>query len=207
MRFAVILGADVELLACREETPPIESAFLDLRRRGDRRGSRSVGSGRVEPAGIAGTRRVFRDFLNAWSYRDNLVSDVGLRPLALVLFVGLMVDPSVIPKISEPGGVASPWLLSVSWSRSVSALAGALRTGAADGHAQVVLVAPTSPSTIPLRSLSLRAPSTCRSSYSIFALIARSAFASSPAPADAAAWLVAVSFLPFVWQLSRRGSG
>ena len=30
MRFGFVLGADVELLACREETPPIESAFLTL---------------------------------------------------------------------------------------------------------------------------------------------------------------------------------
>lgn len=165
-----------------------------------------------------------RDFLNAWSYRTSFISDMLGLGFALLsfYFVGLMVDPSVIP---EYGGrratymefVAVGLLFGVFVSIGLGRIAGALRTEQLTGTLESVLVTPTSPSTIQLGSIVYELIYMPIRTALFFALIAL-AFGVHVQPGGiAAASLVFVSFLPFVWGLGvlsaaaaltvRRGAG
>ena len=128
-------------------------------------------------------------------------------------FVGLMVDPSVIP---EYGGrratymefVAVGLLFGVFVSIGLGRIAGALRTEQLTGTLESVLVTPTSPSTIQLGSIVYELIYMPIRTALFFALIGALAFGVHVQPGGiAAASLVFVSFLPFVWGLGVRSAG
>jgi ABC-2 type transport system permease protein len=165
-----------------------------------------------------------RDFLIAWSYRTAFVSDlVGLGfALLSFYFVGLMVDPDVIP---EYGGeratymefVAIGLLFGVFVSIGLGRVATALRTEQLTGTLESVLVTPTSPAVIQFGSVLYELLYMPLRTALFFALIAV-AFGVHVEPGGIpAAALVFVAFLPFVWGLGvfsaaaaltvRRGAG
>jgi ABC-2 type transport system permease protein len=165
-----------------------------------------------------------RDFLIALSYRTAFVSDlVGLGfALLSFYFVGLMIDPTVIP---EYGGeratymefVAIGLLFGVFVSIGLGRVATALRTEQLTGTLESVLVTPTSPAVIQFGSVLYELLYMPLRTALFFALIAV-AFGVHVEPGGIpAAALVFLAFLPFVWGLGvfsaaaaltvRRGAG
>jgi ABC-2 type transport system permease protein len=165
-----------------------------------------------------------RDFLIAWSYRTAFLSDIVGLGFALLsfYFVGLMVDPAVIP---EYGGeratymefVAIGLLFGVFVSIGLGRVATALRTEQLTGTLESVLVTPTPPSIIQFGSVLYELLYMPVRTALFFALIAL-AFGVHVEPGGIpAAALVFVAFLPFVWGLGllsaaaaltvRRGAG
>jgi len=165
-----------------------------------------------------------RDFLTAWSYRTSFISDVVGLGFALLsfYFVGLMVDPKVIP---EYGGeratymefVAVGLLFGVFVSIGLGRIATALRTEQLTGTLESVLVTPTSPSVIQLGSIVYELVYMPVRTALFFGLVAIAFGVSVQPEGIAAAALVFVAFLPFVWGLGvfsaaaaltiRRGAG
>jgi ABC-2 type transport system permease protein len=165
-----------------------------------------------------------RDFLIAWSYRTSFVSDIVGLGFALLsfYFVGLMIDPTVIP---EYGGrratymefVAIGLLFGVFVSIGLGRVATALRTEQLTGTLESVLVTPTSPTVIQLGSVAYELLYMPVRTALFFALIALAFGVNVELGGLPAAALVFVAFLPFVWGLGvfsaaaaltvRRGAG
>jgi ABC-2 type transport system permease protein len=165
-----------------------------------------------------------RDFLIAWSYRTSFVADIVGLGFALIsfYFVGLMIDPTVIP---EYGGeratymefVAIGLLFGVFVSIGLGRIATALRTEQMTGTLESVLVTPTTPFVIQLGSICYELLYLPIRTALLFGLIAV-AFGVHVQPEGLpAAALVFLAFLPFVWGLGilsaaaaltlRRGAG
>ena len=165
-----------------------------------------------------------RDFLIAWSYRTSFVSDIVGLLFALLsfYFVGLMVDPTVIP---EYGGkrasymefVAIGLLFGVFVSIGLGRVANALRTEQLTGTLESVLVTPTSPAVIQFGSVLYELLYLPVRTALFFALIAVAFGVHVELGGVPAAALLFLVFLPFVWGLGvfsaaaaltvRRGAG
>jgi ABC-2 type transport system permease protein len=165
-----------------------------------------------------------RDFLIAWSYRTSFVADVVGLGFALLsfYFVGLMIDPTVIP---EYGGhratymefVAIGLLFGVLVTIGLGRIATALRTEQLTGTLESVLVTPTAPAVIQLGSVVYELLYMPIRTAAFFGLIAIAFGVHVELGGVPAAALVFVCFLPFVWGLGvlsaaaaltvRRGAG
>lgn len=165
-----------------------------------------------------------RDFLIAWSYRTSFVGDIAGLGFALLsfYFVGLMVDPTVIP---EYGGeratymefVAIGLLFGVFVSIGLGRMAMALRTEQLTGTLESVLVTPTRPAVIQFGSIMYELLYLPIRTALFFGLIAIAFDVHVELAGIPAATLVFLSFLPFVWGLGvfsgaaaltiRRGAG
>ena len=165
-----------------------------------------------------------RDFLIAWSYRTSFVSDILGLGFALLsfYFVGLMVDPAVIPAYGGERAtymefVAIGLLFGVFVSIGLGRVAAALRTEQLTGTLESVLVTPTPPAVIQFGSVLYELLYLPVRTALFFALIAVAFGVHVELGGIPAAALVFVAFLPFVWGLGifsaaasltvRRGAG
>ena len=87
------------MVSCREARSEIEEAFVPFRRAGLSASRRRAARPRACASSAKLPAFLCRDLLVAWSYRLSFVSDWSRSPLQAVMFyfVGLMVDPSVLP--------------------------------------------------------------------------------------------------------------
>ena len=149
-----------------------------------------------------------RDLLIAWSYRTVFLSDLAGLGLALVsfYFVGLMVDPAVLPsyggeRASYMEFVAVGIIFGVFVSIGLGRISTALRSEQLTGTLESVLLTPTSPTTIQLGSIVYELAYIPIRTALFFALIALTFGIDIEAAGILPATAVFVAFFPFVWGL------
>jgi ABC-2 type transport system permease protein len=165
-----------------------------------------------------------RDFLTAWSYRASFLSDAVGMALQVVVFyfVGLMVDPSVLPsyggsRVSYLEFVAVGIALGAFLQLGLGRVAAAVRTEQLMGTLEAMLMTPTAPATIQLGSVVYDLVYIPLRTGLFLGVVGLTLGLDFHLAALAPAALVLLAFIPFVWGLGvaaaagiltfKRGSG
>lgn len=157
---------------------------------------------------------VRRDFLVAWSYRMSFVSDIAnlVGQIAVFYFVGLMVDPGVLPTYGGSEvtylefaavGIAVGVLVQFALDRVATALRGEQLMGTIES----VLATPTTPATIQIGAVAFDLIYVPLRTF-VFLLGVTLAFGLHFSAAGLLpAAIVVAAFIPFVWGLGVATAG
>jgi len=155
-----------------------------------------------------------RDFLIAWSYRTAFLGDLAGLGLALLsfYFVGLMVDPAVLPSY---GGERSTYMEFVAIGLVFGAFVGiglsrigaALRAEQLMGTLESVLMTPTAPTTIQLGSVVYEVISVPIRTLLFLGVIALAFGIDFELGGIAPAAALLLAFFPFIWGLGVLSAG
>jgi ABC-2 type transport system permease protein len=149
-----------------------------------------------------------RDFLTAWSYRASFLSDAVGMVLQVVVFyfVGLMVDPSVLPsyggsRVTYMEFVAVGIALGVFLQLGLGRVAAAVRTEQLTGTLEAMLMTPTGTSTIQLGSVMYDLIYIPVRTGLFLVLVGATLGLDFELAALPPAALILIVFIPFVWGL------